>query len=376
MPVPLSLRRPWPMAGTPRRRAVLILTVAVVAIWAVWAGRGAAPDPKGGASAAAGHDRPAAGEVALSCTGRVEGASETTEVGAGVDGVVAELKVREGDHVKAGDVVAVIDRRELKAELSAAQAAADSARQARIRILRGSRQEDRERADAEVAAAEAVVAQAELQQRRAARLFEQGILSEAERDDVRRNLDVSQARLKAARKAAELVKAPPLPEEAAKAEADVRAAQQRVHAAMQTLEKCLVRAPMSGTVLRTILKPGESFSTLVPRPILSIADTSRLRVRAEVDERDVSRVFPGQRVLVRGEGWEGPGVPGRVERLGAQMGRKTVKTGDPAEKSDRDVLEVLVDLDREEPALVLGLRVTALFLKGKGGAPSPAGVAP
>jgi ABC exporter DevB family membrane fusion protein len=354
---------------------LLILTVAVAA-WAVWAGRGAAPYPKAGAPAALVHDRTAVGEVAVSCTGRVEGASETTEVGAGVDGVVAELKVREGDHVKAGDVVAVIDRRELKPELSAAQAAADAARQGRIRILRGSRREDRERADAEVAAAEAVVAQAELQHRRSARLFEQGILSEAESDEVRRNLDVSQARLRAARKAAELVKAPPLPEEAAKAEADVRAAEQRVRAAVQTLEKCLVRAPISGTVLRTMLKAGESFSTLVPRPILSLADTSRLRVRAEVDERDVSRVFPGQRVLVRGEGWEGPGVPGRVDRLGAQMGRKTVKTGDPAEKSDRDVLEVLVDLDREEPRLVLGLRVTALFLKGKGSSPSPAGVAP
>jgi HlyD family secretion protein len=353
------------------RWALAILTAAAAAC----AGRDPAPAPKTGVPGSPDREG-AVGEVALSCAGRVEGASETVEVGAGMDGVLAELKVKEGDRVKAGDVLAVIDRPELQDELNAARAGAESARQARIRILRGSRQEDRERADAEVSAAKAVVAEAESRQRRAVQLFGQGILAESDRDEAQRNLDVSQAQWQAARKAAELVKAPPLPEEVGKADADVRAAEERVRVVQQTLEKCLVRAPTDGTVLRTILRAGESFSTLLPRPILRLADTSRLRVRAEVDERDVGRVFTGQRVVVRRDGWEGPGVPGRVGRLGAQMGRKAVKTGDPAEKSDRDVLDVLVDLDREEPRLVVGLRVTTLFLAGNAASPPPRGAAP
>lgn len=360
MQVPLTLRRPWP-AGTSRWWVFLAAAVILVG-GAVWAARGGDPDAKAGASAT-GQEGTPPGEVTLACAARVEGASETTEVGAGMDGVVAEIRVKEGDSVQAGDVLAVIDRRELKEELSAARAGAEAARQARTRVLRGSRQEDRERAEAEVVAAEAVVAQAEAQHQRSARLFAQGILSAAERDEVRRNLEVSQAQREAARKRADLVKAPALPEEAAKADADVRAAEDRVRVLQQMIEKCLVRAPVSGTVLRTLLRPGESFSTFVPRPILSLADTSRLRVRAEVDERDVARVFAGQRVMVRGDGWDEAGVPGRVGRLGAEMGRKTVRSGDPAEKSDRDVLEVLVDLDRQDPRLVMGLRVTAVFLK-------------
>jgi hypothetical protein len=44
------------------------------------------------------------------------------------------------------------------------------------------------------------------------------------------------------------------------------------------------------------------------------------------------------------------------------MGRKKVRTGDPAEKSDRDVLEVLVDLVETDARLVIGLRVTVQFL--------------
>lgn len=368
MNLPLSLRRPWPLRAT---RSVALVAGAAVLVLALvaWAVR-----DRGGASGAASASADPGGEpgVALACTARVEGASETAEVGAGVDGVVAEVRVKEGDRVRAGDVLAVISRPELPAELSAARAAAEAARQARVRVMRGSRQEDRERAEAEVAAAEAVVAQAQAQHERSQRLFVQGILSVAERDEARRHLDVSQAQLLAARKAADLVQAPPLPEEAARAAADVRAAEDRVRVLEQMLEKTLIRAPADGTVLKTFMRPGESFSTFVPRPIMSLADTSRLRVRAEVDERDVARVFMGQRVRVRGDGWTDAGVPGRVARLGAEMGRRTVRTGDPAEKSDRDVLEAIVELDRQDPRLVVSLRVTALFLEERPAGPGPA----
>jgi len=53
---------------------------------------------------------------------------------------------------------------------------------------------------------------------------------------------------------------------------------------------------------------------------------------------------------------------GKVSRVGAAMGRKKVRTGDPAEKSDRDVLEVLIDLDETEKHLVVGLRMSVQFL--------------
>jgi HlyD family secretion protein len=341
----------------------LVLVLIVISSGVVWVAQGADPHGEDRSAAAAEAIRTSNAGVVLASTGRVEGASDTIEVGAGLDGVVAELRVREGDRVNAGDVLAVIDRRELTGELQAVRAAADVARQARVRLLRGSRLEDRERADAEVSAAAAVLAEAHSQQRRSLYLFAEGVISAAQRDEARRNLDVSEAQLAAARKRAELVKAPPLPEETAGADAEVRSADERVRALEQTLEKTFVRAPIGGTVLRTLLEPGESFSTLVPRPILTLADTSRLRVRAEVDERDVHRVFVGQRVLVRGEAWDDAGVPGVVARLGAQMGRKTARTGDPAEKSDRDVLEVVLDLDRQDPRLVFGLRVTAQFLE-------------
>lgn len=302
-------------------------------------------------------------EVVLASPGRIEGASEVINVGAGADGVISEIRVFEGQAVSAGDVLAVIDRRDLNAELSAAHAQAEIARQARARIVRGSRDEERRQAEAEVSAVQATLKQSQLRYDRYAKLFSQGVISEDQRDEAKKNLDVAEANLRAAVKHKELVDAPPLPEEVERAEAEVRAADQRVRSVAERLEKVFVRAPISGTVLKTFMRPGETFSTFTPQPILSLADVSTARVRAEVDERDIGRVQVGQRVLVRGDSFQNGNLTGIVRSVGSQMGRKKVRTGDPAEKADRDVLEVLIDLEQKDKACVIGLRVTTQFLR-------------
>lgn len=126
--------------------------------------------------------------------------------------------------------------------------------------------------------------------------------------------------------------------------------------------KCVIRAPQAGRVLRVHLLPGETVSTVTPRPVISLADLSRLRVRAEVDERDLGRLRIGQTVAVSAEAFPERQFGGRVVSFGARMGRKQVRTGDPAEKSDRDVPEVLIDLNERDERLVVGLRTSVRFL--------------
>jgi HlyD family secretion protein len=146
--------------------------------------------------------------VVLACPGRVEGASDVINVGAGADGVIAEIRVVEGQAVHAGDVLAVISRRDLNAELSAARAHAEAARQARARILRGSRDEERRKAEAEVSAIQAMQRQAQLRYDRYEKLFRQGVISEDQLDEAKKNLDVAEADLRATVKHKELVDAP------------------------------------------------------------------------------------------------------------------------------------------------------------------------
>ena len=95
---------------------------------------------------------------------------------------------------------------------------------------------------------------------------------------------------------------------------------------------------------------------------MSIADTTRLRVRAEVDERDIGRISPKQAVKILVDAYPDQHFPGTVTSIGDTMGRKNVQTGDPSEKSDRDVMDVFIDPKKVNNRLIIGLRVTVQFI--------------
>jgi HlyD family secretion protein len=120
-------------------------------------------------------------------------------------------------------------------------------------------------------------------------------------------------------------------------------------------------------VLRVYARPGESFSTVTPRPLFSLADASGRRVKAEVDERDFGKVTVGQNVIIQADELTGTKLSGSVSRVSAIMGRKTVYSGDPADKSDRDVLEATIDLNDDAQSLPIGLGVTVQFLSNTPG---------
>ena len=307
-------------------------------------------------------DQKAHEKIVLACPGRVEGESDVINVGAASDGVLTAVLVQEGQQVKAGQVIALIDCKEIKSQIDEARALAETARQNRLRLLRGSRPEERRKAADETAVVEAQFKQAQLQHQRVAQLFRTGVVSKEELDTTARDLAVAEATLRAAKNQQALVNAPPLPEELARADSQVVLADEQARTAQARLDKCTVKAPLSGTILRTFLKTGESVSTVFPQPVVSLADTSQIRVRAEVDERDIGRVYLGQSVIVLADAYPDKKFAGRVSQVGSVMGRKKVRTGDPAEKSDRDVLEVLIDLDETAGRLVVGLRTSVQFL--------------
>src|SRR6202047_4308623 len=93
--------------------------------------------------------------VAFASPGRVEGASETTQVGAAADGILKAVYVKEGQFVKRGTLLGEIGCDELQASLQTAIAEADSARQTRARLLRGAREEEKKIANEKTAAARA-----------------------------------------------------------------------------------------------------------------------------------------------------------------------------------------------------------------------------
>lgn len=301
-------------------------------------------------------------KIILAAPGRIEGAGETVEIGSSVDGVLVAVTVRDGQKVEAGQILAIVSCDELKSEIEAGRAAVERFRQERARLLRGSRPEERQRAETQIIAAQSNLNHAKLHYQRMTRLVEDGIVARAEWDTAKRDYELAAAALRSAEQTAKLVNAPPLPEEIAQVDAQIQESQQKISGAIARLEKCAIKSPMSGTVLRVHQFPGESVSAATSRPVLILADLSTLRVRAEVDERDIGRVRIGQKAQIVADAYQEVIVTGRISSISDTMGRKKTITGNPSEKSDRDVLDVIIELDKTDLRLVIGLRVTARFL--------------
>jgi HlyD family secretion protein len=295
----------------------------------------------------------------------VEGASEPVEVGAAADGVIESVTVKEGQFVERGAVMARIACPDLEAEMRQAIAERDAAAQRRERLLAGSRPEERALAAQKVETAKAVLDEAARYYERIKPLAAADVVSPASLDKARRDFEVAQSQVEEALRNQRLVDAPPVQEDAARAEAELHAAEERVGAVAARIAKCVVCAPISGTITRSFAKAGESFSTVMPRPLFAISDVSSRRVRAQVDERDIATVKGGQRVEVTADAYPGRTFRGTVAQIYPALGRKTVVTGDPAEKTDRDVLEVLIHLQPDGNLLPLGLRVAVQFLQSK-----------
>ena len=300
--------------------------------------------------------------VAFASPGRVEGASETTQVGAAADGILKAVYVKEDQLVKRGTLLGEIACDDLQASLQTTIAEADGARQTRTRLLRGARDEEKKIATEKTAAARATFEEAKSRLEMQHALYQREQVSRATFEQAVRDLGVADANLQAAVRTEELLAAPPLQEEKARADADVLAAEGRVRTAQERIGKCSIVAPIDGTVLRVYARRGESFSTVAPRPLFSLADTSSRHIKAEIDERDVDKVSIGQKVVIQADALDGKRLNGLVVRISAMMGRKSISTGDPSDKSDRDILEAVIDLKDDTQYLPIGLRVTVQFL--------------
>jgi HlyD family secretion protein len=306
-----------------------------------------------------------AAEVVFAAPGRVEGLSETINVGAAADGVLKAIYVTEAQFVKKGTLLGEIACDDLQAALQALLADAGAARQSRLRLLRGARNEERQVAAQKTAAARAMLVEAKAQLERQRILYKGGEISAVDYDRANRDFSVAAAQFRAASRTQRLIAASPLPEEKARADSEVLAAENRVREAQERINKCAILAPIDGTVLQVNARPGESFSTVTPRSLFRLADASGRRVKVEIDERDVTKITMGQSAIINAEGLTGERLTGTVTSVSAAMGRKSVFGDDPADKIDRDVLEATIALGPSAQSLPIGLRVTVRFFSGR-----------
>ncbi len=199
-----------------------------------------------------------------------------------VGGRIQELRIEEGRTAAAGEVLARLDDRELRAALQAAEAEADRARAALDRLSRGLRSEDLRSLEHALAAAEAELEAARLDHQRMASLAGRSAATTASLDSARTREDAAKARRAAAAAGLEKGRNGARDEDRREAEAVLALARARADSARLDLEAATLVAPFPGTVARKPLAPG---TVVGPgTPVVDLVDLSTLEARIGIPE--------------------------------------------------------------------------------------------
>ncbi|WP_088893749.1 HlyD family efflux transporter periplasmic adaptor subunit [Leptolyngbya ohadii] len=327
--------------------------------------------------------------------GRLAPAGEVMKVSVpnAADSRVNQILVKEGDWVKAGQVIAVLqgsDRKQrdlekaqkdveyYRARLAQIQAGdaknADiAAQQANIARLEAQLQNEVIGQDAAIASAEAVLRQAQTTYDRNVYLQQEGALKASDLDQARQELETAQATLKQ-RQAERQTTIATLtqqirqerenlsklrevrPVDVRVAQADLDRAMIAVEQSQADLEDTKVKAPIAGQVLRINTRVGEQVNT--QDGVVELGRTDQMYAIAEVYETEIEKVKPGQKATVLSEygGFAGK-VQGVVEQVGLQVGKRKLSqdASDPTSDQDTRVVEVKIRIDRSDSAKIAAL---------------------
>ena len=297
----------------------------------------------------------------VAAAGRVEPVSEEMRLGFDIPGKILEVYVEEGDTVRKGQPVARLVDDDIRARQALAQANVLALKATLDKVVAGARPMERTEAAAALREAEQVLINARREHERRFKLVAQGVISREEADRAERDYLVALQEANRARERFHLIDDPTREEDVRRAEADYAQAKAQLEEAKAGVDKALIHSPIDGVVLRKHRRAGEMVSTNFDSPVITVGDVTTLRVRADVDEKDVARVRVGQKAYAVADAYGQKRFEGKVIRIARMLGRKNVRTDDPAERMDTKVLETLIEFT-PGTSIPVGMRMDVFIL--------------
>ncbi len=316
----------------------------------------------------------------VTALGRVEPEGEVIELSAPTStegNRVDELLVQEGDRIRKGQAIAVLNSRDrlqaavlqaqeqvrvAQAKLTQVRAGAKTgeiqAQRSEIAQLDAERVGDLNTQSATIARLEAEVQNAQVEYQRYASLYQNGAISASQRDSKQLALTTTQRQLQEAQAALDRTRnsrqqqlnearatldqiAEVRPVDVQVAQADVKQALAAVEQAKANLEQAYVRSPQEGQILKIHTRPGELISN---DGIAEIGRTQQMFAIAEVYESDIKNIRPGQTARVSSDSIDGE-LNGSVEQVGYKVLRQDIVNTDPSANIDGRIVEVKIRLD-------------------------------
>src|SRR5271155_1287824 len=254
---------PTPKLGIWLGSGVGVVAAAALGVW-WWMRPGAVPVHLVAATAIAGEGAAAAGSI-LDASGYVVARRQAT-VASKITAKMVELDIEEGDHVKAGQIIAKLDDTNIRAALNQTRAQLAYAKaglaETQVNLANAQRDYDRQKS-----------------------LIAGHFVSQAAVDNSRTTLDALGAQLATQR-------------------SNIDVAERGMNVAERNLDDTIIRAPFSGVVTVKAAQPGEMVSPIsagggfTRTGIGTIVDMDSLEVEVDVNENFITRVRPGQPVTI------------------------------------------------------------------------------
>lgn len=224
----------------------------------------------------------------------IQGQVEVSEyrVSSKVPGRILELRVKEGDYVKVGDTLAILDAPEVRAKMEQAQSAEHAAAALELKAQNGARKEQIQGAFSVLQQAKAGLEIAEKSYQRIQRLFDEGVMSAQKRDEVYANYKAMEAQVKAAQSQYDMAVNGARMEDKLAAAAQVGRARGAVQEVNSYIHETVQVAQMEGEVSDVYPKVGELVGT--GSPIMSIAVMQDLWGTFNVREDQLEGMQVGQ----------------------------------------------------------------------------------
>jgi len=288
-----------------------------------------------------------------------------------VSGRILQLDIEEGRRVEKGAILARLEDTEYRAEVDRAAAAVKAAESRLEEMNTGNRAEEKKAAKAELAEAQATLSQLRSQWERDSELRKTNAVTQQALEENEAKYRAMEQRVLRLKYVSELMDIGFRQEQKNNAKAMLDQAQAELVKAQWKLNNCVIRAPISGTILKKNAEEGNIVNPIAFNGSFSLcdmADLADLEVDLNVQERDISTIFKGQKCKVRALAYPERVYDGYVSRL--------MPIADRAKGAVPVRVKLSIPPEEEGVYLKPEMGVTVTFLKREAGVEQTKPVAP
>lgn len=289
-------------------------------------------------------------------TGTIE--VTTADISPKTSGYIKNLRVKEGDAIHQGDVVAILDRKDLEAALLRDKAAYAQAKTNLLKLENGSRSEEIRAAAANTAAAQSAYDKAQRDYSRSQALVTYGAIAASAYDDAVTARKSAEAQLNAASEQELLLQNGPRYEEVQSAQEEVTRQQAVIDMSQEAVQDLTVYCPLDGFILTKNFEPGEYVNA--GSPIATVADMSDCWVKVYVSSSELGTLAVGQKATVRIDALPSPAFTGHIKEI-SDKAEYTPRQSITKNERANLVFYVKVSIDNRDGIMKPGMPADVIF---------------